>query len=92
MKEAISNTLLIPPRCRERFLASSEDGGRILSTYGIDGAGISNLASPYTIGRTAPDFYVVLFCEGGSASFNTADSEWKLNSWPSPRTRLRKSR
>lgn len=78
MHNVISNTFLIPPHCRERFLASSEDGGRILSSYGIDGAGISKLASPYMIGRTAPEFYVVLFCEEGTALFNTAESEWEM--------------
>lgn len=78
MKDAICNTILIPARCRERFLASSEEGGRILSPYGIDSAGISKLTPPYTIGRTDPDFYVVLFCEGGAASFSSDESEWKM--------------
>jgi len=78
MKNEICNTTLIPPRCRERFLASSEDGGRILSPYGIDSAGISKLIPPYTIGRTNPNFYVVLFCEEGAASFSTNDAEWKM--------------
>ena len=78
MNEPFYNTILIPPRCRERFLGSSETGGKILHRYGIDSGGISKLIPPYTIGRTNPDFFVVLFCEGGSASFSTADADWKL--------------
>ena len=78
MKNAICNTILIPPRCRERFLASSEAGGAILNAYGIQSAGISKLIPPYTIGRTHPDFHVVLFCESGAATFSTPDADWKM--------------
>ena len=55
MNPAISNTFLIPARCRERFLASSEAGGAMLNRYGIQCAGISHLVAPYTIGRVHPD-------------------------------------
>jgi|LFRM01.2.fsa_nt_gb AraC-like DNA-binding protein len=78
MNPAITNTILIPNRCRERFLASSEMGGAILNACGIQSAGISKLAPPYTIGRTHPDFHVVLFCEAGAASFSTPEAEWKM--------------
>ena len=48
----------------------------MLNRYGIQCAGISHLVAPYTIGRVHPDFHVVLFCEGGAATFRTPDETW----------------
>jgi len=69
----ISDTLIISPRCREMFLSLDAEGAEALRDRGVQVAGVSDLKSPFIVGRADPPFHVVLFTIAGAARYRTRD-------------------
>ena len=83
----ISNRVIIPKACRERFLPLDRPALRPLSDCGVESAGVSELVAPFRIGRAAPNFHVALFTLGGRAGWRTAAASGEIKSgtfWFSP--------
>lgn len=68
----ISDTVIIPCECRERFLPLDRAEGRALARRGVRLAGLSDLVPPYEIGRRCPGYHVVIFTVAGGGRFWTA--------------------
>ncbi len=75
-KYQIPSVHRIPGNCRERFLPISGE----MRQKGISMAGISNLNSPYEIGRPSEWSGVVLYTIEGCAQFRCPDASHTLNS------------
>lgn len=67
-RQKISDTLIIPPSCRERFIPLG-DG---LQRHGVQLAGISQLAAPYEVGRSCPPFHLLFYTVSGRGQLATA--------------------
>lgn len=83
----ISDTLLIPASCRERFRPLQEDFAWPLRERGIAAAGISDLTVPFVVGRSLPSAHVVLGTVTGGARFQTAAGEGQMGAgdlWVAP--------
>lgn len=74
----ITESFIIPPGCVERFLPIRKPYARPLAQRGFIYAGISDLVTPYEMGR--PDFreQVVLFVLGGRGLWETQEEEGEL--------------
>ena len=67
----ISNRVLIPKTCRERFLPLERPALASLREYGVEAGGLSDLCAPFRMGRCAPAFHVAIFTLGGRAGWRT---------------------
>lgn len=67
----ISNRVIIPKTCRERFLPLDRPALRPLRDLGVESAGLSDLVAPFRIGRVAPGFHVAIFTVGGGARWRS---------------------
>ncbi len=68
----ITQTIIIPPNCRERFLSVQTPAGAALRAAGIISGGLSELRAPYEIRRPRPEFHAVIFTLAGRARYETA--------------------
>ena len=64
-------TATVPPVCQEQFLPLSEPFAWPLRECGVILAGISSLAAPFTVARTAPAYDVILGTTAGRATLAT---------------------
>lgn len=64
-------TATVPPTCQEQFLPLNEPFAWPLRECGVILAGISSLVPPFTVGRTAPVYDVILCTTGGRATLAT---------------------
>ena len=67
----ISDTIIIPKNCRERFLPLREPSLAPLAGRGVTLAGLSDLRPPYKIGRLAPAHHVVIVTLAGGGRWRT---------------------
>jgi AraC-like DNA-binding protein len=74
----IIESFIIPPRCVERFLAVRAPYARPLRQRGFICAGISDLFSPYEMGRLNFDEHVVIFNLGGRGWWCTEEAEGEM--------------
>ncbi len=68
----ISNHVIIPKTCRERFVPLVGPALAPLRDLGVESAGVSDLVAPFRIARTSPNFHVAIFTLGGRAAWRTA--------------------
>ncbi len=68
----ISDTIIIPKNCRERFLPLREPSLAPLAGRGVILAGLSDLRPPYEIGRVVPAYHVVILTLAGGGRWRTA--------------------
>lgn len=81
------HTATVPPTCQEQFLPLNEPFAWPLREIGVILGGISLLAPPFTVGRTAPPYDVVLCTTGGQARLMTPAGAGKLGAgdvWVGP--------
>ncbi len=65
----ISETCVVPPSCRERFLALTGAASRPLIERGVCFAGVSELHPPYEIVRRRPGFHLLIFTVAGRGAY-----------------------
>ncbi|MDD2710976.1 MAG: helix-turn-helix transcriptional regulator [Verrucomicrobiae bacterium] len=71
----ISDRIVIPPACQERYLPMDIPCARPLRERGILAAGISRLFAPYEILRIHPAFHLLIFPTAGTAQFETPQTK-----------------
>jgi AraC-like DNA-binding protein len=75
---SISNRVIIPKTCRERFLPLNTAVFESLRRRGVESAGVSDLRAPYCIGRVLPRYHVAFFTLGGKAAWRGEHSSGTL--------------
>jgi AraC-like DNA-binding protein len=74
----ISETVIIPKTCRERFLPLQHPALAVLREMGISGCGLSDLRHPYRIARVRCRFHVAIFTIAGRGAFETESSRGRF--------------
>ncbi|HUF60779.1 MAG TPA: AraC family transcriptional regulator [Verrucomicrobiales bacterium] len=83
----ISETCVVPPSCRERFLVLTGPAARPLIERGVCFAGVSELHPPYEIVRRRPGFHLLIFTVAGRGVYELAREEGELTAgdlWLAP--------
>lgn len=73
-----SETVVISPDCRERFLPLDEPGFRILTDCGVMFAGVAHLRPPYAIHRFLPHCHTLVYTLSGEGTLLTEGQRHSL--------------